>query len=80
MHQPYREQLIKGFKELNEILDNKDDILGCVVSGAGPTILVISKNNGFEKVENDVIKLFEELNVNCDIRTLSIENEGTKVI
>ena len=80
LHQPYREQLIKGFKELNEILDNKDDILGCVVSGAGPTILVISKNNGFEKVENDVIKLFEELNVNCDIRTLSIENEGTKVI
>ncbi len=80
IHQPYREKLIKGFKELRELLDNKDDILGCVVSGAGPTILVISKNDGFERVENEVLHLFEEINVNCDIRTLNIENEGTKVI
>lgn len=80
LHQPYREGLIKGFKELNELLSNKDDILGCVISGAGPTILVISKNNGFEKVENEVKQIFEDFNVNCDIRTLEIENEGTKVV
>lgn len=80
LHQPYRERLIKGFKELNELLENKEDIFGCVISGAGPTILVISKNNGFEKVENEVNHLFEDLNVNCDIRTFSIENEGTIVI
>jgi homoserine kinase len=80
LHQPYREKLIKGFKELNELLANKDDILGCVISGAGPTILVISKNNGFEKVNNEVRKVFEELNVDCDIRTYSIENNGTKII
>ncbi len=80
LHQPYRENLIKGFKELNEFLANKEDILGCVISGAGPTILVISKNDGFEKVENEVIKIFEDFNVNCDIRTLEIENEGTKVV
>ncbi|MCD7879249.1 MAG: homoserine kinase [Candidatus Gastranaerophilales bacterium] len=80
LHQPYRERLIKGFKELTEFLENKDDILGCVISGAGPSILVISEKNGFEKVENEVVNLFTELNVNCDIRTLNIENEGTKVI
>lgn len=80
LHQPYREQLIKGFKELNELLENKDDILGCVISGAGPTILIISKDNGFEKVQNEVKKVLSDLNVNCDIRTFSIENEGTKVI
>lgn len=80
LHQPYRENLIKGFKELNELLANKEDILGCVISGAGPTILVISKNDGFEKVENEVIQIFEDFNVNCDIRTLEIENEGTKVV
>ena len=80
LHQPYRERLIKGFKELNELLINKDDILGCVISGAGPTILIISKNNGFEKIENEVKQVFELLNVNCDIKTLDIENEGTKVI
>ncbi len=80
LHQPYRERLIKGFKELNELLENKDDILGCVISGAGPTILVISKNDGFEKVENEVKQIFNDFNVDCDIRTLDIENEGSKVI
>lgn len=80
IHQPYRERLIKGFPELKELLANKDDILGCVISGAGPTILVISKNDGFEKIENEVKKVFDDLNVNCDIRTLSIENKGTLVI
>lgn len=80
LHQPYRENLIKGFKELNELLANKENILGCVISGAGPTILVISKNDGFEKVVNEVVQIFEDFNVNCDIRTLEIENEGTKVV
>lgn len=80
LHQPYRENLIKGFNELNELLSNKEDILGCVISGAGPTILVISKNDGFEKIENEVIQIFEDFNVNCDIRTLEIENEGTKLV
>ncbi len=80
LHQPYRENLVKGFKELSELVENKDDILGCVISGAGPTILIISKNNGFEKAENEIKHVFEDLNVNCDIRTFSIENEGTKII
>ncbi len=80
IHQPFRERLIKGFKELEELLENKDDILGCVISGAGPSILVISQNDGFEKVSSDVESVFNELNVNCDIRTLSIENEGAKII
>lgn len=80
LHQPYRTELIKGFKELTELLENKDDILGCVISGAGPTIMVISKNDGFEKVENEVKQIFDDYNVDCDIRTLDIENEGSKVI
>ena len=80
LHQPYRQELIKGFKELTELLENKDDILGCVISGAGPTIMVISKNDGFEKVENEVKQIFADYNVDCDIRTLDIENEGSKVI
>ncbi len=80
LHQPYREKLINGFKDLQDFLDNKDDILGCVISGAGPTILVISENNGFEKVKNEVQQLFNDLNVNCDIRTYSVEKKGTLVI
>ncbi|MBE7704659.1 MAG: homoserine kinase [Cyanobacteria bacterium SIG29] len=80
LHQPYRAELIKGFTELTQLLENKDDILGCVISGAGPTILVISVNDGFEKVEDEVKQIFVDYNVNCDIRTLNIENEGSKII
>lgn len=80
LHQPYREQLIKGFKELSELLENKDDILGCVISGAGPTILVISQNDGFEKVSEEIKQIFIDFNVNCEIKTLNVENEGSKVI
>ena len=80
LHQPYREKLISGFKELQELLDNKESILGCVVSGAGPAILVISENDGFDKVEDEVQQLFNDLNVNCDIRTYSVEKQGTLVI
>ena len=80
IHQPYRQELIKGFKKLNETVQNKDNIIGCVISGAGPSILIISQNGGFEKIENDVKRIFEDLNVNCDIRTLNIENEGSKII
>lgn len=80
LHQPYRENLISGFKEVRELLENKDDILGCVISGAGPTILVISKDRGFDNVKDDVKKIFESLKVNCDIRTFEVEKTGTVVI
>lgn len=80
IHQPYREPLVKGFKEICELVENKDDIIGCTIAGAGPTILIISKDDGFEKIKNEVNDIFTSLNVDCDIRTFNVENEGTKVI
>lgn len=80
MHQPYRENLIIGFRELKELLAEKDDILGCVVSGAGPSILVISKNNGFENASGGINQIFSSLNVNCDIKTFNVEKDGAKII
>ncbi len=80
IHQPYRANLIKGFNELKELTKNKDDILGCVVSGAGPSILVISENNGFDKIQKEVLQIFDDLNVICDIRTLDVENTGSVIL
>ena len=80
IHQPYRAGLIKGFNELKELTKNKDDILGCVVSGAGPAILIISENNGFDKIKNEVLQIFDDLNVMCDIRTLDVENTGSVIL
>ncbi len=80
IHQSYRAGLIKGFNELKELTKNKDDILGCVVSGAGPAILIISENNGFDKIKNEVLQIFDDLNVMCDIRTLDVENTGSVIL
>ncbi len=80
IHQPYREELIKGFKEVTQLCENKEDILGCVISGSGPAILIISKNDGFEKTENEINAIFNDLNVNLDIRTLTVENQGSIVV
>lgn len=80
IHQSYRSGLIKGFNELKELTKNKDDILGCVVSGAGPAILIISENNGFDKIKNEVLQIFDDLNVICDIRTLDVENTGSVIL
>ena len=80
LHQPYREPLIKGFKEICQLSENKEDILGCVISGAGPTILIVSKDNGFDKIKNEIKEILNNLNVECQIETFSIENNGTQVI
>ena len=80
IHQSYRAGLIKGFNELKELTKNKDDLLGCVVSGAGPAILIISENNGFDKIKNEVLQIFDDLNVMCDIRTLDVENTGSVIL
>lgn len=49
-HQPYRGNLITGFKE---VIDNayKLGALGCYLSGAGPTIICITRINNYEFID-----------------------------
>lgn len=41
LHQPYRGQLIQGFDEIMNVLEKDNQILGCYLSGAGPTIMAV---------------------------------------
>lgn len=43
LHQPYRGKLIKGFDQIMDILEEDQNILGCYLSGAGPTIMAVIK-------------------------------------
>ena len=36
LHQPYREKLVPGMREIFDAFKHEDGILGCVLSGAGP--------------------------------------------
>lgn len=54
MHQPYREKLIPGFREMLQI--HEPGLLGCALSGAGPSVLVF-----YERGSEHVTACFEEL-------------------
>lgn len=57
LHQPYRGQLIKGFDEIIEILEADQDVLGCYLSGAGPTIMAVIRTSDTK----GVVRMKEEL-------------------
>ncbi|MGN1124723.1 MAG: homoserine kinase [Candidatus Gastranaerophilaceae bacterium] len=76
LHQPYREKLIPGFKEIREALKHEENVLGVVISGAGPAIVIISQNNDIEKIKSIVKETWNNLNVHSDVKTLNIETCG----
>ena len=80
LHQPYRAKLVPGLKELSEAFKHEEDVLGCVLSGAGSSILIISKNNIVEKVTSTTLEIMENLNVKADVRNLKIEQNGATII
>lgn len=80
LHQPYRAKLVPGLKELSEAFKHEEDVLGCVLSGAGSSMLIISKNNIVEKVTSITLEIMENLNVKADVRNLKIEQNGATII
>lgn len=57
LHQPYRGDLIKGYHEIMDVLEKDEKILGCYLSGAGPTLMAVIK----EEDKMGVVRLKEEL-------------------
>ena len=80
LHQPYREKLIPGFKEIKEVLKHNNDVFGTVISGAGPALIVISQNNNVEQIRSLIKETWDNLNINSEIKTLQVELEGAKKI
>ncbi len=80
LHQQYREKLIPGLKEIKEALKHEENVLGVVISGAGPAILVISYGNNLDKIRETVSKVWLDLNVKSKILTLQVEENGAYVI
>ena len=80
LHQQYREKLIPGLKEINEALLHEENVLGVVISGAGPSVLVISHGNNLNKIRVTVSKVWLDLNVKSKILTLQVEEDGARVV
>jgi homoserine kinase len=80
LHQPYRMKLVPGLQEIMGALRHEENVLGCVLSGAGPSILVFSHKNGLDKIKSIVRDTWNDFNVKVDIRTLPIEKTGAVII
>lgn len=80
LHQPYREKLVPGMKEIMEAFKHEDGVLGCVLSGAGPTMLVISYKYDLDTIKSIVRDIWEAQNIKVDIKTLKVEQEGAKIL
>ncbi len=80
LHQPYRQKLVPGFDKITEKLKHEDSVMGCVLSGAGPSVLVISQKNGADKVREIIKETWKDLDINVKVVTLPIEQNGAKVV
>ena len=80
LHQPYRMKLVPGLDKIIDNLRHFDNVLGCVLSGAGSSILVISERNDLDKIRTIVRDTWADQNIKCDIKTLSGENNGAQII
>ena len=65
LHQPYREKLVPGMR---------------VLSGAGPTMLIISHKYDVDKIKSTVREIWEGQSIKTDIRTLKIEPKGAEIL
>ncbi|MBS4759964.1 MAG: homoserine kinase [Clostridium sp.] len=79
LHQQYREKLIPGLKEIKEALKHEENVMGVVISGAGPAILVISYGNNLDKIRETVSNVWLDLNVKSKILTLQVEEHGAQI-
>lgn len=79
LHQPYRSRLVPGFAEIVDALKHKD-VIGTVLSGAGPTILVISENKNLEEVRNTVQDIWEDIGVKSTVKTVDIDTVGAVIL
>ena len=80
LHQPYREKLVPGLTEIKEALKHEENVMGVVISGAGPSILVISYGNNLNKIRETVSNVWNDMNVKSKILTLQVEDNGAQVI
>ena len=75
LHQPYRGGLIRGYDEIMEVLEKDPDVLGCYLSGAGPTLMAVIK----EEDKMGVVRIKEELGSllnDWDVLKLELDHRG----
>ena len=80
LHQPYRAKLVPWMDDINQSIRHDEDIFGCVLSGAGSAVLVVSKQNATDRVRSKINEVMTNLNVKAEVKTLKVENDGATIV
>ena len=80
LHQPYRMRLVPGLEEIQQKLKSLDNVIGTVLSGAGPSILVVSHGNNLAEIKEIINETWENLGVRSVLKTLDIEQKGSQIV
>ncbi len=80
LHQPYRMKFVTGLDRIVENLKHEENVLGCVLSGAGSAVIIFSLKNDIERIKSVVKETWAEMNVKVNVMTLPVEQQGAYII
>tara|TARA_Y100001970_G_scaffold275647_1_gene377186 strand:- start:100 stop:1035 length:936 start_codon:yes stop_codon:yes gene_type:complete len=78
LHEPYRWRLIKGGTEVKEAA-LKAGALGCAISGAGPSILALCKDEKAKDISQTMVRAWEASGIASRAPILSIQTTGSQI-
>ena len=76
LHQPYRQKLVPGMTEIVDNLKHTNGVIGTVLCGAGPSVLIIYNGIGVSEIKEIVSNSWNYFNVKTNFLNLPIEKEG----
>jgi homoserine kinase len=79
IHQPYRQQLIRGYADLNQAVIAAGGY-GMVISGAGPTLLALTTANRVESVVQAMTAAWITHEIQAQVQALEIDQQGATVV
>jgi len=79
LHQPYRQTLIKGYQEVKSA-SVAAGAYGMVISGAGPSLLALTKLTKTQAVASAMKMAWEDLGVKARVEPLMLNTLGVKIL
>ena len=80
LHQPYREKIVPGLGEIKNNLKHVNGVLGTILCGAGPSILVVYNGIGVSEIKEIVTNSWNYHNIKPTFFNLPIEKNGAVLI
>lgn len=78
LHQPYREKLIPGMRDVFRAAKSAGENVAVALSGAGPSIVALCTDNG-ARIGESMRRAFLKHNINSRVMILDIDEKGAMV-